>query len=332
MQGRGKREFPKKTRSRAASSSTIPTCDNPGANPPMIEPGSPRWEASAHPVMLATRAAGGSLGHEPVVGAVKALTRSPPRPSPPTRQFRAPLIQPAQICCRAVTLSPSCRPVRDGLQTGEHERTLAIGLGTTLAEEVTNASRNHSIADARTSPLKEAPWDMCVTERGNEEMQSSVTTYMRILKQDLDAYEFTVVHQLLDLQKAARSIVPGEKFTKLATLARWPALRRWEAVWTNPAARARPGRRARCCRPDVGEARRVWSSAGMQGRGKLEISEKAHRSAASSGRIPTCENPGATPSGNEPVSPWCEASSLITTPSWPTKFAEKPKYYNSLIF
>ncbi|KAJ8877404.1 hypothetical protein PR048_021858 [Dryococelus australis] len=28
----------------------------------------------------------------------------------------------------------------------------------------------------RMSPLKEAPWDMCITERGNEELQSSVTT------------------------------------------------------------------------------------------------------------------------------------------------------------
>ncbi|KAJ8871794.1 hypothetical protein PR048_028134 [Dryococelus australis] len=44
-EGRGKREIPEKTRRPAASSGTIPTCENPGATPLGIEPGSPRWEA-----------------------------------------------------------------------------------------------------------------------------------------------------------------------------------------------------------------------------------------------------------------------------------------------
>ncbi|KAJ8881511.1 hypothetical protein PR048_017993 [Dryococelus australis] len=47
FQGRGKWEYPEKTRRQAASSSTIPTCENPGAIPPGIEPGSPWWEANA---------------------------------------------------------------------------------------------------------------------------------------------------------------------------------------------------------------------------------------------------------------------------------------------
>ncbi|KAJ8877457.1 hypothetical protein PR048_021912 [Dryococelus australis] len=38
---------PEKARRQAASSSTIPTCENPGAEPPGIEPGSSWWEASA---------------------------------------------------------------------------------------------------------------------------------------------------------------------------------------------------------------------------------------------------------------------------------------------
>ncbi|KAJ8893493.1 hypothetical protein PR048_006091 [Dryococelus australis] len=42
-----------------------------------------------------------------------------------------------------------------------------------------------------------------------------------------------------------------------------------------------------------------WSSTGMQTRGKLEIPEKTRRPAASSGTIPTCKNPGASPSGIE---------------------------------
>ncbi|KAJ8870798.1 hypothetical protein PR048_027097 [Dryococelus australis] len=41
MQGRVKREISKKTRRPAASSVTIPTCENPGATPPGFEPG---WE------------------------------------------------------------------------------------------------------------------------------------------------------------------------------------------------------------------------------------------------------------------------------------------------
>ncbi|KAJ8892477.1 hypothetical protein PR048_005057 [Dryococelus australis] len=42
-----RRGFPEKARRRAASSSTTPTCENPGASPPWIQPGSSRWEASA---------------------------------------------------------------------------------------------------------------------------------------------------------------------------------------------------------------------------------------------------------------------------------------------
>ncbi|KAJ8894339.1 hypothetical protein PR048_006965 [Dryococelus australis] len=46
--GWGKREIPEKIRRPAASSSTVPTCGNPGATPPGIEPGSsPRWSAVA---------------------------------------------------------------------------------------------------------------------------------------------------------------------------------------------------------------------------------------------------------------------------------------------
>ncbi|KAJ8869231.1 hypothetical protein PR048_030803 [Dryococelus australis] len=45
--GWGRREIPEKTRRPVALSGTIPTCGNPGATPPGIEPGSPRWEASS---------------------------------------------------------------------------------------------------------------------------------------------------------------------------------------------------------------------------------------------------------------------------------------------
>ncbi|KAJ8893074.1 hypothetical protein PR048_005657 [Dryococelus australis] len=52
---------------------------------------------------------------------------------------------------------------------------------------------------------------------------------------------------------------------------------------------------------------------GMKGRGKREIPEKTRRPTASSGTIPTCENP-VTRQGIEPSSPWWEASVLIAQP------------------
>ncbi|KAJ8897327.1 hypothetical protein PR048_002673 [Dryococelus australis] len=57
-------------------------------------------------------------------------------------------------------------------------------------------------------------------------------------------------------------------------------------------------------------------SAELKWRGKREIPEKKsnHRPAASSGTIPTCENPGATHTGIEPGSPWWETSRLTAQP------------------
>ncbi|KAJ8876780.1 hypothetical protein PR048_021227 [Dryococelus australis] len=49
---RGKREISEKTRRPAASSGTVPTCENPGAIPPGLEPGSQRWEASSLTTIL----------------------------------------------------------------------------------------------------------------------------------------------------------------------------------------------------------------------------------------------------------------------------------------
>ncbi|KAJ8874417.1 hypothetical protein PR048_025266 [Dryococelus australis] len=43
MQGHGKGEIPEKTCRPAASSNTIPTCENPGATPPGIDFSSPWW-------------------------------------------------------------------------------------------------------------------------------------------------------------------------------------------------------------------------------------------------------------------------------------------------
>ncbi|KAJ8869655.1 hypothetical protein PR048_028648 [Dryococelus australis] len=52
----------------------------------------------------------------------------------------------------------------------------------------------------------------------------------------------------------------------------------------------------------------------MKGQGKQEIPEKTRRPTASSGIIPTCENPGTRP-GIEPGSPWWEASVATAAPT-----------------
>ncbi|KAJ8867997.1 hypothetical protein PR048_031806 [Dryococelus australis] len=45
--GVGERDIPEKTRRPAASSGTIPMCENPGSTPPGVEHGSPWWKASS---------------------------------------------------------------------------------------------------------------------------------------------------------------------------------------------------------------------------------------------------------------------------------------------
>ncbi|KAJ8875148.1 hypothetical protein PR048_023041 [Dryococelus australis] len=55
MQGRGEREILEISRRPAVSSGTIPTCENPGASRPGIEPGSPSWEASGLTTRRRTR-------------------------------------------------------------------------------------------------------------------------------------------------------------------------------------------------------------------------------------------------------------------------------------
>ncbi|KAJ8897912.1 hypothetical protein PR048_003269 [Dryococelus australis] len=51
-----------------------------------------------------------------------------------------------------------------------------------------------------------------------------------------------------------------------------------------------------------------------------EIPEKTRLPVASSGTIPTCENPGVTRLGIEPGSPWWDASSLTTQPPRPVMY------------
>ncbi|KAJ8895716.1 hypothetical protein PR048_001053 [Dryococelus australis] len=68
-------------------------------------------------------------------------------------------------------------------------------------------------------------------------------------------------------------------------------------------------------RADEGETRWIWSSTGMQRRGKRVIPEKTNRPVASSDTISECENPGATPPRAEPGLCWWEEDALTTAPT-----------------
>ncbi|KAJ8875040.1 hypothetical protein PR048_022930 [Dryococelus australis] len=60
------------------------------------------------------------------------------------------------------------------------------------------------------------------------------------------------------------------------------------------------------------------------GGGKREIPEKTRRTVASSGTIPTCENPGGIRPGTEPGSPWWEVSRLTAQPPRPPAMFKWP--------
>ncbi|KAJ8885842.1 hypothetical protein PR048_012048 [Dryococelus australis] len=79
-----------------------------------------------------------------------------------------------------------------------------------------------------------------------------------------------------DLTRSA--MVGGEQVNRSATEAHWSG-----EIWVVL--------NIEVLRVGEGEIRSVWGRAGMQGRGKREIAEKACRPAASYGTNPTCENP-----------------------------------------
>ncbi|KAJ8889444.1 hypothetical protein PR048_008943 [Dryococelus australis] len=80
---------------------------------------------------------------------------------------------------------------------------------------------------------------------------------------------------------------------------------------------ARSYRLADFLEPVMDAARQFAPSAGMKRRGKPEITEKTRLPAASSGTIPTCENPGAIRRVLNPVRLRWEAGNLPTTPLRP---------------
>ncbi|KAJ8877761.1 hypothetical protein PR048_022216 [Dryococelus australis] len=92
---------------------------------------------------------------------------------------------------------------------------------------------------------------------------------------------------------------------------------------------------AKPTRVKQGMEQRRNEKSGGGGLGGWEIPEKTHRSAASSGTIPTCENPAVTPpprQESEPSSPWWEAGSLTTTQQWPPHIVEEYTTHAGAIF
>ncbi|KAJ8891827.1 hypothetical protein PR048_004381 [Dryococelus australis] len=90
-------------------------------------------------------------------------------------------------------------------------------------------------------------------------------------------------------------------------------------LWLGPPPRPKPARAyrktLRVRGPGIspqGQKDLIFHSS--SGEGEREIPEKPHRPVASSGTIPTCENPGVIRPEIEPGSPWWEASGLTAQP------------------
>ncbi|KAJ8877929.1 hypothetical protein PR048_022388 [Dryococelus australis] len=233
MQGRGEREYPEKTRRQAVSSSTIPTCENPGGNPSGIEPGSQRWEASALTTTAPLSHICQCLQYSLNISFLCSYTCSP---LAVTSNFSV-----AQLNCRRKQFPCSEHTLRD------------------LVGNVYLLTRNR--------------------------LGSVASTEIQLRKQRSFKPDF------LPDSSALRGVEWSEEI--------------------------RAALNSEVLRADGREVRGVWSSTGMKGRVKREIPKKTRRSAASSVTFPICENPGATPPGNESGLPRWEASSLTTTPLRP---------------
>ncbi|KAJ8877835.1 hypothetical protein PR048_022294 [Dryococelus australis] len=103
----------------------------------------------------------------------------------------------------------------------------------------------------------------------------------------------------------------------------WPKMSA-STVHPDPGAGSPHREHAGTCGPpprasEDGHSRLIWSSAEVNGREKRGIPERSRRPAASSGTIPTCEDPGAVPPGIGPGLGWCEAGDLTTTPPRPLR-------------
>ncbi|KAJ8871386.1 hypothetical protein PR048_027703 [Dryococelus australis] len=178
----------------------------------------------------------------------------------------------------------------------------------------------------RTMPLLPsggAPSSLCFIRIGSEDLDArscpnflihSLFSPSILLAESVDrrrAIIKSVSRLLVDLRLSDTSCRPQNQQQTLSTLvAPLHVAGSNREIWVAP--------NTKVLRTNEGEA-----IAGMRGRGKREISEKTRRPAEKSDTIPTCENPGATPPGIKPGSPWWKASSLATTPPRPLTLIRK---------
>ncbi|KAJ8890236.1 hypothetical protein PR048_009744 [Dryococelus australis] len=253
-----KREIPVKTSRPAASFCTRKFRE---ATRPGIEPDSPRWEASSK-------------------------TTKPPRP----RRDRE-----RRTTRRGV--APADALARHGLSNRAllvlnviHNRHLD-GVGEQLAQRF-SATWYGNVTCRWSAPLTLASHPARAKRTESRYMLAaaappSLTSSNTPLRHPHAAVTFTSHHSVReDVHHTAN---PGRLTACPSTMTR----RSSSSVETWLKIKPRDGKLAECS-GGIGEK---WSSTGMRGRGKRDIPEKTHRPAASSGTIPTCENPGVSWSG-----------------------------------
>ncbi|KAJ8880952.1 hypothetical protein PR048_017425 [Dryococelus australis] len=231
--GWGKRDIPEKTRRPAASPGTIPTCENPEATLPGIEPGSPKWEASN-------------------------LTTTPPRPI-------LLLLLMSAMCGKL--LQDGATAERNG---GENENTrvptvtfdrfptfdnpgVIVGNRILFASRACHNSVDASVWSVRVDRAVADTFDWFTTVACGEVLQGNLVlagccTQRRTQQEPVTRAEPGETECIAATHKRAYGL------QQVSSLSSWVS----EEIWVANIEVLRAGE---------GEVRRVWSSAGMKGRG-----------------------------------------------------------------
>ncbi|KAJ8871585.1 hypothetical protein PR048_027911 [Dryococelus australis] len=326
---RGQREIPYRTGRPAASSGTIPTCENPSVTRPEIEPGSTWWEASS----LAAQSPRPLLGMGNRVFETNCKTQLIKVGGSIQFLFRSPCSHRAHECTEARRRGSSfdvpflllfargsanlpCAPTGYCVPRG-----FAAGWQVKVKNE-----QQQNVVVRETRRLRETPPARGKDDhyrimkrlhsRGYKVTSEAVTTFIIDLIctcfhgrklfplrtrtrhehsergneiNPVGAMDIWLTCQLIRQQSPKPCLVPDTLVHRAET----PLLQITQAI-----------------RPEAEEYPRRRNEARMEQRRKWEIPEKTHRPPASSGTIPICENPGVTKPGIEPGSPLWETDSL----------------------
>ncbi|KAJ8894218.1 hypothetical protein PR048_006830 [Dryococelus australis] len=274
MRERGKRQRSEKTRRQEASPSTIPACENPGANPPGIEPGTPWWEASA----LATEPPRplSIICEQPIYLGAPDFRTSCCVP----KYFRAEPLRKKVYLRR-----PDSGALRDIFLEPFGPRLLGGVFVTALALGVAAA-----LVNAAVETRGGARWgfsDSLVWSVGLLCMQGTVREFNDLLAR-LHSPVYTRDSHVCSLAPDPHSSQCYFTPSSMALATRFP------------------------CKSAIGSelSRACLMNCEPIGEGKWEITEKTRRQEASSGTIPTCKSPGVARAGIESGSSWWEVSGL----------------------